>query len=187
MKLLRVLGAALSILSLHAAAGATTRGHEFGVEESSATEVLQNFVSRLESFRAGADSDAVALLDLGRRACDQLDRCDVLELAQFYASLSPDQRSAGLRHEEEFRGCWRRVREAHSARLDEASWLNAREAILTELEDLAKRASALADPSPAARAFSLSSRLGVAELQSGALSTASEHDLLLECRERAQR
>ncbi len=130
------------------------------------------FLALLNKVRNGADDSVAPLFAVAERMCAQYGRCDVPQVAEFYAGLSPTERRIGLEREDQFRALYGRVRDAGRDGTEGMEWLNLREDVLIELEYLAQTARAEADYTPAARALSLGAWLRLEARTPGPLQSS---------------
>ncbi len=140
------------------------------VETLPRDELLVRFVEELGALRAGEDAAAAPLIACAERLCDELGRCDPVDIAAYYASLDAADRRAGLALEGRYAELFLRVHAA--GELSAAEWELERPALRADLDALLDDARAAADGVPAGRALSLSailleSRLGGDALDPG--------------------
>ncbi|MEM9381145.1 MAG: hypothetical protein AAGB93_14430, partial [Planctomycetota bacterium] len=116
------------------------------------SETVERYLRALNDFRAGSDRAEALLLASARRLANRYGRRDALDVARYFRSLDPAERTAGLALERRFdalRDEAVRIDEADRSRRGEA------DALLTQLEAdleaLRAEAATAADVTPAAR------------------------------------
>ena len=125
---------------------------------------LAGFLDDLAAFRRGDDERLPALRESGRELCRRWQRCDALDVAEYYARLDRAARLRGIEDEQRGLELRARARAAERAELDESAWQIEREQILAGLEELAASIPPSADRVPAAQAAALAAHLRVEHL-----------------------
>jgi CHAT domain-containing protein len=118
----------------------------------------------LAAFRAGDDARLPALRERAGRICQRWQRCDVVDVAEYYAGLDRAARLRGLEDEARYLALRARVTEARDAALDAEAWQVEREEILFRLEELASSIPPFGDRVPAAYATQLAASLRIRHL-----------------------
>ncbi|MFT5049676.1 MAG: CHAT domain-containing protein/tetratricopeptide (TPR) repeat protein [Chlamydiales bacterium] len=122
----------------------------------SLTATLTGYLEELGSLRTGDDRVLPALRATGRRLCEHFARCDALDVLEFYAGLTRDQRRQGLADDRALQTIRDFVWELSNDGLPEGeSWAVLRSEIRRDLLELISSAAQHADFTPSARAHAL--------------------------------
>ncbi len=119
----------------------------------------------LAAFRGGDDERLPALLERAQRICKLWQRCDVLDVIEYYAHLDRPARLRGVEDEQAMLALRERASAAQKAGLDEQAWQVEREEILDGLEQLVRSIPPEGDRVPAAHAAALAAHLRVEHLR----------------------
>ncbi len=126
---------------------------------------LALFREELAAFRAGDAARLAPLRARARTLCERWQRCEALDIAEYYAALDPRARARGLVDEARGLELRRRASAAEREGLDEQAWQIEREELCFALEELASSVPSHGDRVPAAQALALAAHLRVEHLR----------------------
>lgn len=150
-------------------------GGQVDVAPALATERVE-FAQHLRAFRGGDEAAREALNSSAARMAS-LGREDALGVAAFFGSLESADRRAGLAAELEYDELFLQVVDADTK--DHAQWPTTRARIQVDLDALTERHRHDADPTPAARALSLTAILAEQRARGDASLSTDEQKALV--------
>jgi len=137
---------------------------------------LAGFLQDLALFRGGDDARLPALRERAARLCKLWQRCDVADVAEYYARLDRTARLRGLADERRGLELRKRASAAQAAGLDVEAWQEERTELLAGLEELASSIPPGGDSVPAAQAAALAAHLRVEHLRRADALPESERE-----------
>ena len=145
---------------------------------------LKAWLDDLAAFRAGDESRVTPMRERAALLCKRWQRCDVSDVTEYYAHLTPEVRARGLEDERQGTALRERASAAQNLGLDQEEWQVEREELLEGLEQLVESIPPDADRVPAAQAAALAAHLRVEHLRLAEWPSKADRDRELEALDR---
>ena len=136
--------------------------------------LLDAFRAELALLRDGDDGALTPLQELADKLCADFERCDAVEVLNFYATMPPSARREGLEHEQRYLVERGRVIAAGRAGLSGSDWARERDEIQAALRALVLEVQDESDFVPAAQALVLSAQIELQRVESSPFLSAAE-------------